>query len=70
LLWISVLVSVRVQHADLDHGTMLSDADVVNADRYADEYGLHSTWGFPAFETYRAEGAEPWLYVTYPPGRL
>ena len=70
LLWTSVLVSIRLRQADLDHGTMLADAAVVSAGRYADEHGLASTRGFPVYETYRVDGTEPWLYVTYPPGRL
>jgi hypothetical protein len=70
LLWIFVLVFIRLHHSDLDHGTSLSDSAVVSAGVYADQYGLLSTWGFPVFETYRRAGAEPPLYVTYPPGRL
>jgi hypothetical protein len=70
IAWITLLVLVRLQHPELDHGTMLSDSDVVSGGVYADEHGLLSTWGFPVNQTYRAPGAEPWLYVTYPPGRL
>ena len=68
LVWMSVLAYIWTSHPELHHGDSFSDANVLNAGRNFDAYGLGLNYGLSTHWATHSPERPAAPYTHYPPG--